>query len=519
MNSRCLPQGLPGFGELLAYNAAHFGGRIALRIDEQALSWQAFAALVRRMRQALEPLVAPGDRVAIWMHNSMEWAALFLAIHAQGAVSVPVSTRLTMAELDVILRDAGARVLATTAAYRGRSYFDEAAAHVAGSPAPLLVLGVPALGEGAWLQAGALPPPALPADLPPDLLCIQYTSGTTSTPKGVMLQAQGYLRTAAYVARCQRLTPSSRFVSAGPFFHCSGSMHALTTCLLAGCTLTSMSIWDPERFLDIVQRHRCDVAHMVYLRDVLALGDPAARTRLESLAVAHDLGSREYLLRLHDELGIPGISNIYGMTETAGQFTMWFPDDPLDRRVAANGRPQPGNAVRIVDPATGSVLGPDRAGEIQMRGPTVAPGYFNRPQANAEAFTEDGWLRSGDIGSLSADGELSYLARAKEIIRSGGENFAPAEVEQALYAWCQPGEVCVLGVPDDRLDEIPAAVVLSTLRSDWQQVLRELRQRMAGFKVPRAVYLTESFPLTTTNKVQRNVLREWIASGRLKRIV
>jgi fatty-acyl-CoA synthase len=510
---------MPGFATLLEHNARHYGARTALRIDDAVLDWAGLHALAHAMARTLGAHVRAGERVGLWLHNCPEWAALFLAIHMLGAVSVPISTRLTPAELDVIVRDAGARLLLTTESYRGRNYFDEAAALFEGG-ADVLVLAVPPGGAGQWRRAGMLPraPDTVPG-IGADLLCIQYTSGTTSTPKGVMLTADAYLRTAAYVARCQRLTPSSRFISAGPFFHCSGSMHALTTCLWAGCELTSMSIWDAARFLDLVQRNRCDVAHMIYMRDVLALGDPHAADKLATLQVAHDLGTRDYLLRLHDELGIPGISNIYGMTETSGQFTMWYPDDPLERRTAANGRPQAGNALRIGDPATGAALPAGSVGEIQMRGPTVTRGYFKRPDADADAFTADGWFRSGDMGMLSDAGELTYLARAKEIIRSGGENFAPAEVEHVMNDHCRLGQVCVLGVADERLGEIPAAVVLDTLAANWDSVLRELRTRLAGFKVPKAVYATAAFPTTTTNKVQRSILKEWIAHGKLKRIV
>src|SRR4029078_5139588 len=131
-----------------------------------------------------------------------------------------------------------------------------------------------------------------------DLLCIQYTSGTTALPKGAMLTNRAYLQTATYVARCQRLTPNSSFISAAPFFHCSGTMHAITVCLLAGCTLNALSAWDPERFLDETLQHDCSISHMVSSRDVLALGAERARPRLATMRVTHDLGTRDYLARI-----------------------------------------------------------------------------------------------------------------------------------------------------------------------------------------------------------------------------
>jgi acyl-CoA synthetase (AMP-forming)/AMP-acid ligase II len=505
--------------DLLRHDAFHYADKAALRIDGVAVTYAELERRVDAVARALARHVQPGDRVGLWLQNSFAWVASFLACNALGAVSVPVNTRLTAPECRSILRDAQARVVITTRHYRGRDYLDELFAAAGGPDAGLLAIA--ASDDAApsdWpvsSVAGEAPPRA--ANIA-DMLCIQYTSGTTASPKGVLLTNRAYLQTAAYVARCQRLTPSSRFISAAPFFHCSGTMHAITVCLTAGCTLNAFSAWDPERFLDETQRQRCDVSHMIYFRDVLALSAERARPKLATMKVAHDLGTPEYLRRLHDELGLAGISNIYGMTETAGQFTMWFPDDPLEQRLSANGRPQPGNRVRIGAPDTGEPLGPGAVGEIQMKGLTVTPGYFNRPEANAEAFTRDGWLRSGDLGTVGEDGTLRYIARLKELIRVGGENLAPAEVEQAIRDATGMQHVCVLGVPDARLDEVPAAVIVGASDADWPQVLRELRATLSGFKIPKAVYQAPQFPLTATNRVQRAVLRDWIVSGKLERV-
>lgn len=500
----------------------HFNGRTALRIDEGARNYAQLAALVDETRRVLAPHVAAGDRVGLWMPNTFSWVAAFIALSELGAVSVPINTRLTGKELCGIIDDAKAPLLLTAARYRGRAYGDEAAAAFDGREAPHVLITSDELPPSEWplvkgrgVRGGAKPM----ADLPSDVFCIQYTSGTTSLPKGAMLTHDNYLQTAAYVARCQRLTPATQFISAGPFFHCSGSMHAITTCLVAGSTLQSMSVWDAQHYLDLVERHQCDVSHMVYYRDVLAGNTGKAREQLRSMKITHDLGTREYLLRLHDELGLCGISNIYGMTETSGQFTMWCPDDPLESRITANGRAQAGNELRIGDPDTGAALPEGATGEIQMRGRTLSPGYFNRPEANAATYTPDGWLRSGDLGSINDDGELTYLARLKEIIRVGGENLAPAEVEQVMRDHCNLPQVCVLGVPHARLDEVPAAVVVGAADTVWQDVLQSLRPHLAGFKIPKEIYLADSFPTTATNKVQRAVLKEWIAAGTLTRVV
>lgn len=506
--------------ELLRHDAVHYAATPALRIDGIALTYGELAARVDATTRALGRHVVSGDRVGLWLENSFAWVASFLALNALGAVSVPINTRLTAVECRGILRDVQARVVITTQRYRGRDYCDEILSTMSGDVEGFAAIVASDTTEpAAWpmRRTRGAPPPADAAGID-DLLCIQYTSGTTAKPKGVLLTNRAYLQTAAHVARCQQLTPSSRFISGAPFFHCSGTMHAITVCLTAGCTLNAMSAWDPELFLDVVAGERCDVSHMIYFRDVLALGAGRARPKLATMRVTHDLGTPEYLRQLHDELGLEGVSTIYGMTETAGQYTMWFPDDPLARRLSANGRPQPGNHLRIGAPDTGEPLPAGSVGEIQMKGITVTPGYFNRPAADAESFTADGWLRSGDLGTLNDDGELHYIARLKELIRVGGENMAPAEVEQAIRDATGMQQVCVLGIPDARLDEVPAAVFVGTMTYDWTTILGRLATTLAGFKIPKAVYSAPQFPLTATNRVQRAVLRDWIVTGKLERV-
>jgi fatty-acyl-CoA synthase len=207
------------------------------------------------------------------------------------------------------------------------------------------------------------------------------------------------------------------------------------------------------------------------------------------------------------------------MTETCGQFTMWTPGEPLTQRVSGNGRPQPGNQIRIVDPDSSAEMPAGATGEIQMRGPTITQGYFGNAEAMESGFTRDGWFRSGDLGRIGEDGELIYVARLKEMIRVGGENLAPAEVEQALRDLCHTSQVCALGIPDSRLDEVVAAVLVAPKVSDWVDLVAQLRERLAGFKVPRAMYLADSLPMTATNRVQRATLRQWIQSGQLQRVM
>jgi fatty-acyl-CoA synthase len=521
VTSRSLPrhQRQLTLADVLRHNVRHFGNKTSLTIDDHGLTYAELLALTDAVRGRIGTLVAPGDRVGLWMPNQLTWVAAFLAAIDLGVILVPINTRLTTSEVAVILQDAGVTLLLTVDIYRGRHYAQEALDSFHAATVPITMVVPDDRLEKDWRvhRRDAAGPREASTELD-DAFCIQYTSGTTATPKGVVLTMRSYLQTARHVAHCQTASPSSHFMSAAPFFHCSGSMHAITVAMLAGCSLHSMAIWDPERFLDLVERHQADISHGIHFQDVIALGAAKARLKLRSLHVGYDISTPAQLGQLHDDFGIEGISNIYGMTETCGQFTMWHPDDPLVKRINGNGRTQPGNEVRVVDTTTGEPLPPGAEGEVEMRGPTITPGYFNRPEANAQAFTADGWFRSGDLGRISAEGELIFVARLKDIIRVGGENLAPAEVEQALRDLCDLKQVSVVGVSDARLGEVPAAVLVPNGAIALDALMAGLRTRLAGFKIPRQIYLADELPTTATNKVQRaNVIR-MIAEGKLQRV-
>jgi fatty-acyl-CoA synthase len=501
--------------QLFAHNRRHFGAADALTVDGVASTYAALGRRVDAIGRRLGGHLGRGDRIAIWMPNSAVWVASFIAASGLDAVVVPVNTRLTGAELRTIVADAGARVLLTMSQYRGRQLFEEAVGAFAGEAAAPTILCAEEHADPrdwtVWADRAGYEPVSVPAGL----LCIQYTSGTTSRPKGVMLTNGSYLRTAAFVAGAQLLTPATQFLSGSPFFHCSGSMHAITVCQIAGCTLHTMTRWDPELAATLSARFGCAASHNLFFRDVLALDTGRMRALFQTMRVAAATGTPELLMRVHEELGIPGISNLYGMTETAGNFTMCFPDDKLPARTFGNGKPQPGNALRIVDPDSGAICTPGVEGEIQMHGPTIAPGYFRAPVVTRAAFSADGWLRSGDLGRLGPDGALTYVARLKDVIRTGGENVSPMEIEEVLLDVSGIREACILPAPDERLDEVPIAVVtlMQGADPDWPTVMAGLRARLAGYKVPRRIYVIDTLPMTATSKVQRVQLKTMLGQG------
>jgi len=507
--------------DYLEFNAAAYPNKAALRINEREWSYSQVLKLSEKFLSRFRGKFQAGDRVAIWFNNSINWYVTFLTLQKLGVVAAPINTRLTASEVAQILEDLQASAIITVNAYRNRHYLEEARelCRLIGAGITLIDASDDISPED-WQEEtfGLRSASASTLDLS-DVLCIQYTSGTTSLPKGAMLGSAQYLQTAAHVAAAQSITPNTSFISAAPFFHCSGTMHAITVCQIMGCTLNSIDVWDPELFLWTTDKYQCDTSHMIYFRDVLALNSGAARHQLRSLNVSHELGTYDFLKRVYEELDIPGLSNLYGMTETCGQFAMWYADDDVELRLSSNGRPQPGNFLRIADPESGVPLSPGDLGEIQMRGRTLFKGYFNRPEANQQAWTADGWFRSGDLGRLSAEGQLHYLTRGKDIIRVGGENFAPAEVEQAIRDVTSFTQVCVLAVSDERLDEVPVAIVSGPSSMARDDMVISLRKRLASFKIPREFYRVDNMPITATNRIQKNVLKSWISEARLEKLV
>lgn len=508
-----------GYAGIMAHNRTWYGDRTAITIDEQAITFAQLATMTEKIRSLLGRYVGEGDRVGLWLPNTFAWVASLLAMRSLGATVVPINTRLTAAEVAYVLADSTARVLITLSGYRGRDYLAEA---LGGDiVCPVIIDAGDDRDPENWQ---AIPNTGGATDCQrdktsADLLFVQYTSGTTSAPKGVMLTEDAYLRTATNCARVQRITPSSQFMSATPMFHCSGSMHALSTCLVAGATLHTMSAWDVEKFLHLARLYRGTVGHGVFMRDILTYGASKARPWLETLQVLAATGPRSDLLAIHDELGISGVGNLFGMTETCGNLTMWYPDDPLERRISGNGRPQAGNMIRIVNPESGEELAPGIVGEIQIKGTTITSGYYNKPEQTAAAFTEDGWLRSGDLGTLSPEEGLVYKSRLKEMIRVGGENLAPAEIEQVFRELAGSDNFCVVAEAHERLGEVPVIVTGASLAVDWQHILAQASTRLAGFKMPRAVYRIEAFERTATNRIQKNSVQRDLAEGRLERLI
>ena len=417
------------------------------------------------------------------MGNDEKWLALFYGAALIGAVTVPVNTRFKAAEIAFCLKQADCKALFLAERFLKidfAAFLREAEpavdATLPGDRLPLLrhvvVVGedVPkaAASWDAFLAAGDAVSDAAIRDAagavkPDDLLLIQFTSGTTAYPKGVMLTHDNMLRNAWAAGTRIGMRAEDRYFNCRPFFHVAGSTLSALMSLVFGACLVTLPTFEAGAALELMERERCT---LISGNDTLfqMLMGHADFDRRSSPARRLGRGRAGDHARDHRRAGIEAICAAYGLSEASPNVVMSDWRDPLELRIAGLAQPHDGVGAADRRPRTRTrALPPGTQGEIQVRGWNVMRGYYNNPEANAKAFTADGWLRTGDLGALTADGRLRMSGRLKDVFRVGGENVAPAEVEEVLLAHPAVATAQVIGVPDARLGEVPAAYV--TLRA------------------------------------------------------
>jgi fatty-acyl-CoA synthase len=520
--------------DTLRRNAASRPDAMALITPTARLTWGELHAGARRFAKGLIASdVRRGDFVGLMCANDERWIDAFYGAALIGAVTVPVNTRFKATELAYCLRQSDVKLFVTmdrflnigfTALLReAEPAIDRA---LPGTELPLLsqvvVLGddVPAAALGArafMARADSVEDAQLDAAVaavdPSDLLLIQFTSGTTAFPKGVMLSHENMLHNAAAAGSRLGIGAEDNYFNCRPFFHVAGSTLSLLTALEAGACLSTLPTFDAGQALEMLMRERCTFISGNDTLFQLMLAHPTFdRSRLH-LRGGWAAAGPETMRKIVDNMGIPGICWAYGQSEASPNVAMSDVRDPLELRVNGMAPPLPGVELRIVGDDGCSAVAQGQTGEIQVRGWNVMRGYYRQPELSAKAIGADGWLRTGDLGSMTSDGRLCFVGRLKDLFRVGGENVAPAEVEEALLAHPAIANVQVVGVPDPRLGEVPAAYV--TLRPGQtltpEELLAWCKPRMANFRAPRYVQVVQDFErigMTASGKVQKNKLRE-----------
>lgn len=524
MASRVALRDVP-VGQLLTQLAASIPDNEALVYVDRGLRWT-FAELEREARLIARGLIGAGvqrgDRVAVWATNVPEWIVLQFALAKVGAVLVTVNTSLRAREIEYLLRQSESTTLFTIVGFRGVDYVDELRESGAklervffigdNCPSDLtpyselraFAAGVP---ESALDEAEAF----VTAD---DVINMQYTSGATGFPKGVMLSSRNIVNNGYWIGEGLGYTPADRLCLCVPLFHCFGCVLGVLAAYTHGACLCAVEFFEPLRVLETVDREKCTALYGVptmFLaelehQDFSRFDTSSLRTGI----MAGALCPEPLMRRVIDQMKMRELTIVYGLTETSPGLTQTPRDADLIERTQTVGRVMPETEVRIVDPQTGEDVGVGVDGELWARGYVVMKGYYKMPEATAAAITTDGWLKSGDQASIDADGRIRITGRIKDIIIRGGENIAPKEVEDVLRTHPGIADASVYAVKSEFFGEEVAAALRPhpNVTLDIEEVQAFCKDRIARFKVPKHVRIVEAFPLTASGKIQKFRLRE-----------
>ncbi|MGV0603263.1 3-((3aS,4S,7aS)-7a-methyl-1,5-dioxo-octahydro-1H-inden-4-yl)propanoate--CoA ligase FadD3 [Mycolicibacterium sp. XJ1904] len=510
------PRAIP---QVLDHIADRFADHPALVTKDRTFTFAQLRDEVRRAAAAMIDLgINAGDRVAIWSPNTWHWVVACLATHYAGGVVVPLNTRYTASEATDILSRTGAPLLFASGEFLGA----DKAASIDRDGLPQLhhVVRVPIeKNDGTWDEFIARGTDLDAVDAraeavePDDVSDILFTSGTTGRSKGVLCAHRQSLDAPAAWAECGRLTSDDRYLCINPFFHNFGYKAGILACLQTGATLIPQLTFDAEKTMSAVQEHRITVLP----------GPPTIyQTLLDHPKRAdYDLTSLRFAVtgaatipvvlieRMQTELDIDIVLTAYGLTEASGFGTMCRPDDDAVTVATTSGRPIADFELRIDNP------GEDDAGEVLLRGPNVMLGYLDDPEATAAAIDSDGWLHTGDVGTVDDNGNLRITDRLKDMYICGGFNVYPAEIEQVLARLDGVAESAVIGMPDERLGEVGKAyiVVKPGAELDEDTVIAYAREHLANFKTPRSVEFLDALPRNPGGKVVKPLLRERAGSS------
>jgi fatty-acyl-CoA synthase len=531
--------------QLLDRACERHGGREAaiFAATGQSLSWY---DLRRRADDVAAGLLAlgirRGDRVAIWAPNRAEWLYVQFGTARIGAILVNVNPAYRTAELEYALNKVGCKALVTARALKSSDYLqmlrslapeiDEAGGdHLAAKRLPhlrhVIVLGdgpVPARARS-FADFARLAGPGhrarldgLAAALDPDeAINIQFTSGTTGSPKGATLSHFSIVNNARYTAQAMRLAAADRLCIPVPLYHCFGMVLGVLCCTAVGAAMVFPGeSFDAEATLAAIARYRCTALHGVPTMFIAQLDHPNfAAYDVSSLRTGIMAGAPcpiETMRRVIGQMHMREVTIAYGMTETAPISFQSQVDDPLERRVATVGRIHPHVEVKIVDGA-GRIVPVGVAGELCTRGYSVMRGYWEDAARTAEAIDEAGWMHSGDLATIDADGYCNIVGRVKDMLIRGGENVYPREIEEFLMRHPKVQDVQVFGVPDPRLgEEVCAWIVLKPGQAAGADEIRAFAAgQIAHYKVPRHIRFVPQFPVTATGKPQKFLMREQMA--------
>lgn len=528
-------------GQLLDDIARRYPDRDALVYPDRDIrySWREFNELCRQVAKGLLRLgIKKGDNIAIWAYNVPEWVILSFASAKMGAILVTVNTAYKSAELEYLLNQSDSTSLFMVKSWKDTDYvatLNEVVPELATSePCALSTPRLPFLKNVVFIgdetPAGMLnfqEIVAMGAEVPDselaaveatldrhDVINMQYTSGTTGFPKGVMLTHHNLINNGFQIGECMKFTEKDRLCIPVPFFHCFGSVLAVMASVTHGTAMVPVELFDPLKVLQTVEKEKCTAVHGVPTMFIAELEHPEfSRFDLSTLRTGIMAGSVcpvEVMKRVVNDMNMSEITIVFGQTESSPGITQSRTDDPIELRVATVGRALPGAEVKIVDIESGATLPPGKQGELCARGYMVMKGYYKMPEETAKVIDADGWLHTGDLAVMDEHGYCKITGRIKQMIIRGGENIYPKEIEEYLYTHPKISDVQIYGVPDRKYGEqVMAAVILKKGVAMTEDEVREYcKGKIANYKIPKYVKFVDGYPMTASGKIQKFKLRD-----------
>lgn len=481
--------------------------------------------------------VKKGDHVAIWATNTPEWILTLFAAAKIGAVLVTVNTNFKIFELEYLLRQSDTKLLVMIGGFKNNDYvatvnellpeLKTTSGEIESEHLPFLKRVVFAGKETPDGMLNFEDLKILGGDFPVeiyeenkktlnthDVVNMQYTSGTTGFPKGVMLTHYNILNNGKTIGDGMKFTKNDKLCITVPFFHCFGLVLAMMACITHGTTMVPVERYSPVPVMNAISVEKCTAVHGVPTMFIAMLEHAQFNNfDFSSLRTGIMAGSPcpiEVMKKVIDKMNMREIVIVFGQTEASPGCTMTTTSDSIDKRVNTVGRAFPGVECKIIDPESGEELPINTPGEFCARGYNIMKGYYKMPEATAQAIDKDGWLHTGDLCAVDEDGYYKVVGRIKDMIIRGGENIYPKEIEECLYTCDKVSDVQVIGVPSEAYgEEVMACVILKEGEEMTEEEVKEfVGARMAKHKVPRYVRFVDSFPTNAAGKIQKFKMRE-----------
>jgi fatty-acyl-CoA synthase len=530
-------------GAMLERQVNQFGSKEAVVYAKENLRYT-FSEFNREVNSVAKSLldlgVAKGEHVAVWATNVPEWLLLQFATAKIGAVLVTVNTNYQSTELEYVLKQSDATHLFIIDGFKGTSYpkafldlkksgdqvingkcafhdlpYLKHAIYIGSNPHPSFMSWSEFIQCGKSKSEEELDIRKKELD-PDEVINMQYTSGTTGFPKGVMLTHYNILNNGYQIGQCMKLTEEDRLCIPVPFFHCFGCVLGTLAAFSAGATIVPIVEFEPNLVLKTVEQEKCTALHGVPTMFIAELNLPEFDTfDLRSLRTGIMAGSPcpiEVMKNVMNKMNMEEITIAYGQTESSPVITQTRTYDPIEYRVNSVGQALPGVEVKIIDPLTSKEVQENQIGELCTRGYHVMKGYYHMPDATNQVIDQDGWLHTGDLAKMNESGYVQITGRLKDMIIRGGENVYPREIEEFLYTHPAVQDVQVIGVPDEKYGEIVVACIQLKENETITpaDILHFCEGKIARYKIPSHIFFVDDYPMTASGKIQKYKLRETV---------